>query len=288
MINTLNRHLRERFGCKVYKLCLDIGLTCPNRDGKLGTGGCIFCNGSGHFAVSGQSVSEQIELAKKSVEHKNKGGKYIAYFQSFTNTYASRDMLEPIFLEAINCSEIVGISIATRPDCLPDEIVDMLANLRKIKPVWVELGLQTIHKSTSDYIRRGFELETYDQAVKKLHSINVEVVAHMIVGLPFETREMIVQTAKYIGDSGVEGIKIHLLHVLRDTDLAKEYEEGKFEVLSLDEYASIVVDCVKTLPRNMVIHRLTGDGARNELIAPKWSLDKKNVLNTLNKALEKL
>lgn len=285
MINTLNAHLKERFGGKVYKLALDIGSTCPNRDGALDTRGCIFCNGSGHFAASGDDITAQIEAAKKLVEQKNKGGKYIAYFQSFTNTYAPRERLEPIFRQAMAHPDVVAISIATRPDCLPDDIIDMLGELRRFGPVWVELGLQTIHKSTARYIRRGFELEVYDMAVKRLHSVGVEVITHMIVGLPYETREMMLETARYIGVSGADGIKIHLLHVLRDTDLAEELAAGKLEMLTLEEYVSVVADCVRLLPPTVVLHRLTGDGAKDELIAPKWSLNKRHVLNTLSRAL---
>ncbi len=285
MYNTLNEYLKHRFGCKVYKLSLDIGSTCPNRDGTLGTRGCIFCNGAGHFAAKGNDITSQIEAAKALVSQKIKNGKYIAYFQSFTNTYAPREKLEPLFLEAIKHPDIVAISIATRPDCLADDILDMLSRLAKIKPVWVELGLQTIHKSTADYIRRGFELKVYDEAVSKLHSAGIEVITHMIIGLPFESREMMLETARYIGKSKAAGIKIHLLHILSDTDLAKEYEAGKIKILTLEEYVDIIAECIKLLPPQMVIHRLTGDGEKSCLIEPKWSLDKKRVLNTLTKAL---
>lgn len=285
MINRLNGYLSERFGQKIYKLALDINSTCPNRDGTLGTDGCIFCNGAGHFATHGEDIHQQIESAKVLIEKKIKNAKYIAYFQSFTNTYAPRNYLEPIFLKAINREDIVALSIATRPDCLPPDILDMLHSLCKIKPVFVELGLQTIHPDTAKYIRRGYDLKAYDEAVLKLHGIGCEVVTHMILGLPFESREMMLQTAKYIGESGADGIKIHLLHVLKNTDLYNEYLAGKFEVMTMEEYIFTVAECIKLLPKNIVIHRLTGDGERENLVAPLWSLNKKAVLNALNRSL---
>ena len=286
MINRLNGYLSERFGQKIYKLALDINSTCPNRDGTLGTDGCIFCNGAGHFATRGKDIDLQIEAAKVLTQNKVKNAKYIAYFQSFTNTYAPRSYLEPIFLKAVNRDDIVALSIATRPDCLPADILDMLQSLCKIKPVFVELGLQTIHSETAKYIRRGYDLKTYDEAVIKLHNIGCEVVTHMILGLPFETREMMLETAKYIGASGADGIKIHLLHVLKNTELYEEYLAGKFEAMSMEDYISTVTECIKLLPKKVVIHRLTGDGERKNLIAPLWSLNKKAVLNALNRSLK--
>ncbi len=285
MINRLNGYLTERFGQKIYKLALSIGSTCPNRDGTLGAKGCIFCNGAGHFAALGQDIDTQIAAAKRLVEKKAKNAKYIAYFQSFTNTYAPRSYLEPIFLKAINRDDIVALSIATRPDCLPPDILDMLHSLTEIKPVFVELGLQTIHPHTAKYIRRGFDLKAYDEAVSALHNAGCEVITHMILGLPFETREMMLQTAKYIGEARADGIKIHLLHVLKDTDLCGEYLDGKFEVMEQNEYIEAVAECIELLPPNIVIHRLTGDGERENLVAPLWSLNKKAVLNALNRKL---
>ena len=247
--------------------------------------GCIFCSesGSGDFAEQGcQSISEQISRAKSQVASKIKDGKYIAYFQNFTNTYASVNYLKRIFTEAINHPDVVILSIATRPDCLPDDVLDLLESLNKIKPVWVELGLQTIHQSSADYIRRGYQLHVFDKAVKDLKQRGIEVIVHMIIGLPFETEQMIYETAEYIGKSGANGIKFHLLHVLKNTDLAKEYESRVFETLSLEKYTDILIECIKRIPNTMIVHRLTGDGAKKDLIAPLWSADKKKVLNYIS------
>ena len=284
---TLNAYLKERFGCKVYKLAIDGGFTCPNRDGTLGTGGCIFCSkgGSGDFAESRElSVTEQIERGKERVSAKIKGGKYIAYFQAFTNTYAPVDVLRAKFTEAINHPDIVALSIGTRPDCLGDDVIALLGELNKIKPLFVELGLQTIHKKTADYIRRGYELDVYDSAVERLHGIGVNVVTHLILGLPNETADDMLESVKYVCER-TDGIKLQLLHVLEGTDLADEYRSGKFETLTLEEYTDLIVRCVGIIPESVVIHRLTGDGAKRDLIAPLWSGDKKKVINTINKAL---
>lgn len=288
MYKSLNQYLKERFGTKVYKIALSSGCTCPNRDGTVGVGGCIFCadTGSGDFAQSATlPIKEQIKLAKEKVASKNKGGKYIAYFQSFTNTYGSVEFLEPKFMEAMEDEEVVAVSIATRPDCLPEEILDMLSRLNAIKPVWVELGLQTIHPQTAEYIRRGYSLEVYDKAVKDLHAIGVEVIAHVIIGLPGETKEDMLQTVRYVVESKAEGIKLQLLHVIEGTDLAKDYEAENFNTLTMEEYLQIIKACVDLIPETMVIHRLTGDGNKKTLIAPLWSADKKRVLNELNKVL---
>ncbi len=288
MYKSLNQYLKERFGTKVYKIALSSGCTCPNRDGTVGVGGCIFCadTGSGDFAQSAAlPMKEQIKLAKEKVASKNKGGKYIAYFQSFTNTYGSVEFLESKFLEAMEDDEVVAVSIATRPDCLPEEILDMLSRLNAIKPVWVELGLQTIHPKTAEYIRRGYPLEVYDKAVKDLHAIGVEVITHVIIGLPDETKEDMLQTVRYVVESKAEGIKLQLLHVIEGTDLAKDYEAGDFNTLTMEEYLQIIKACVDLIPETMVIHRLTGDGNKRTLIAPLWSADKKRVLNELNKVL---
>lgn len=287
MYRSLNSELKREFGCKVYKLALSGGMTCPNRDGKIGTRGCIFCaeNGSGYFAqpVCG-SITEQIEKAKALVAKKAKNCKYIAYFQSFTNTYAPEEYLEKIFTEAINAPDIVALSVATRPDCLPEGVLRLLARLAKIKPVWVELGLQTIHTSTARYIRRGYDLPVFEKAVSELKKNGIKVIVHMIIGLPGETPEMIKQTAAYIGKSGADGIKLQLLHVIKGTDLEKEYLRGAFSCLSMEEYIKILEDCIKVLPPEMTVHRLTGDGAKAELVAPLWSADKKRVLNAVNAA----
>lgn len=285
MYRTLNSYLQQRFGCKVYKLALDGGMTCPNRDGACGTRGCIFCSGAGEFAAGGETVAEQLENAKKRVQNKLKDGKFIAYFQSFTNTYAPVSVLEPMFRAAIAPDDIVALSIGTRPDCLGEDVLDLLAALNREKPVFVELGLQTIHKSTAEYIRRGYELPAFDRAVRELKARGIEGVVHMIAGLPGETRDMMRETARYIGQSGADGIKIHLLHILRGTDLAEEYLQGRVRVLEMDEYFEILADCLRVLPPGMVIHRLTGDGDKRTLLAPLWSADKKTVLNAMNRAL---
>lgn len=288
MYKSLNEHLRERFGTKVYKIALSSGCTCPNRDGTVGVGGCIFCadTGSGDFAQSAElPIKEQIKLAKEKISAKNKDGKYIAYFQSFTNTYGSVEFLEPKFREALADEDVVALSIATRPDCLPEDILEMLARLNAIKPVWVELGLQTIHEETAKYIRRGYELEVYDKAVKDMRAIGVEVITHVIIGLPGESEEDIVATVRYVVDSKAEGIKLQLLHVIEGTDLAIDYRAGAFNTLEMDEYIRIIRKCVELIPETMVIHRLTGDGNKKTLLAPLWSGDKKKVLNALNQVL---
>lgn len=287
---TLNSYLKEKFGCKVYKISLDCGFTCPNRDGTLGYGGCIFCSegGSGDFAESrALGVTEQIESGKEKVKNKIKSGKYIAYFQAFTNTYADVNTLEKIFSEAINHPDIVALSIATRPDCLEQKKVELLSRLNKIKPIFVELGLQTVNEKTAKYIRRGYTLDVYDDAVKRLHEQGINVVTHIIIGLPYETKEDMLSSVKYVCKV-TDGIKLQLLHILKGTDLAKDYFEHKFEVLSLEEYTDIIAECVKIIPENVVIHRLTGDGAKKDLIAPLWSADKKKVLNTINKRLSEI
>ncbi len=286
---SLNEYFKKTYGFKVYKIALSCNMSCPNRDGKKGYGGCIFCNGSGDFStVKKTSVVSQIDEAIKRVKHKNSDGKYIAYFQSGTNTYASVQKLSAIFRRAISHPEVIALSIGTRPDCLPENVLWLLKRLNQIKPVWVELGLQTIHSETATYIRRGFSLEEYDKAVKQLKEIGVNVITHMIIGLPYESREMIIETARYIGKSGSDGIKFHLLHVLSDTDLADRYMKGEFTTLELDEYINILSECIKVIPSHMVVHRLTGDGYKKKLLSPLWSGDKKNVLNKINKAFDSL
>lgn len=283
---SFNQYLKDTFGCKVYKISINAGFTCPNRDGTLGTRGCIFCSkgGSGDFAESSSlSVTEQIESGKQRVSKKIKSGKYIAYFQAFTNTYAPIDVLAEKYYEAINHPDIVGISIATRPDCLGEEVLTLLSEINKIKPVFVELGLQTIHEKTAEYIRRGYPLSVYDNAVKALKAAGINTVVHLIIGLPNESREEMLESVEYACKSGADGIKLQLLHILKGTDLADDYLSGKFETLSMEEYLSIIKDCVEIIPKNVVIHRLTGDGPKKDLIAPLWSADKKSVLNALNK-----
>ena len=287
MYKTLSAHYRETFGCKVYKLSLDGGFTCPNRDGTLGYGGCIFCSGSGSgdFAAQGTDLAQQMEKAKARVAFKNKSGKYIAYFQSFTNTYGPVEKLEALYRAAMEPEEILGLSIGTRPDCLPPETVALLAELNRIKPISVELGLQTIHEDTARYIRRGYETPVYYDAVRRLKKAGLEVVTHVILGLPGETPAQMCQTTQAAVDAGTDGIKFQLLHVLRGTDLARDYEMGRFSCLSMEEYGDILKACMDLLPPHVLVHRITGDGAKKDLIAPLWSADKKAVLAYLNQRL---
>mgnify|MGYP002678201190 FL=1 len=285
---SFNKYLKDKFGQKVYKISLDGGFTCPNRDGKIDTRGCIFCSkgGSGDFAQNRDlSITEQIESGKKIVEKKIKSGKYIAYFQAFTNTYAPVEILRAKYSEAINHPDIVALSIATRPDCLGDDVIELLDEMNKIKPVFVELGLQTIHSDSAKYIRRGYSLEVYNEAVKKLKNIGVNIVVHIILGLPNESEEDMLESVKYVCQSQIDGIKLQLLHIIAGTDLAKDYEKGLFKTLEFDEYVELIAKCVAIIPKNIVIHRITGDGAKKDLIAPLWSADKKRVLNAINKAL---
>ena len=275
---SFNKYLKDKFGQKVYKISLDGGFTCPNRDGKIDTRGCIFCSkgGSGDFAQNRNlSITEQIESGKKIVEKKIKSGKYIAYFQAFTNTYAPVEILRAKYSEAINHPDIVALSIATRPDCLGDDVIELLDEMNKIKPVFVELGLQTIHSDSAKYIRRGYSLEVYNEAVKKLKNIGVNIVVHIILGLPNESEEDMLESVKYVCQSQIDGIKLQLLHIIAGTDLAKDYEKGLFKTLEFDEYVELIAKCVAIIPKNIVIHRLTGDGAKKDLIAPLWSADKR-------------
>ena len=288
--NSLNNYLKTKYGCKVYKLSLSSGLSCPNRDGTISSGGCIFCSngGSGDFATSHLlSITEQIETAKLKVAKKISDGKYIAYFQSFTNTYGDVNYLRKIFTEAIRHPDIVALSIGTRPDCLPDEVLDLLDELNHIKPVWIELGLQTIHEDTAKYINRGYTIDVFNQAVFNLNRLNIDVIVHVIIGLPFETKTDILDTVKYVCSKPISGIKLQLLHVLKNTPLEKEYLLNKFQVLSLEEYTEILAQCLCIIPSNIVIHRITGDGPKSLLIAPAWSADKKRVLNYINHYFDK-
>ena len=286
-MRTLSQHYRETFGCKVYKLSLDGGFSCPNRDGTLGTGGCIFCSGSGEFAEGGPDpIAVQLERAKMRVAAKNKGGKYIAYFQAFTNTYAPVQRLRQLYCEAIAAEEILGLAIGTRPDCLGEDVVALLQEINRIKPVSVELGLQTIHDDTARYIRRGYTSEVYFDGVKRLKAAGIEVVTHIILGLPGETTRQMLETTRAAVGAGTDGVKFHLLHVLRGTDLEKAYAAGEFQCLTMEAYGDILKQCIALLPPEVVVHRITGDGAKKDLIAPAWSADKKRVLNYLHKLLE--
>ena len=295
---SLDYYLKETFGTKVYKLALDGGMTCPNRDGTIGTGGCIFCSegGSGDFAAKRDvSVRAQVEAAKLRVANKMKSqtpdqtdGPYIAYFQSYTNTYAPIDHLEALFSEAISLPEICALSIGTRPDCLPDETISLLSKLNQKKPVWVELGLQTIHEKTAEFIRRGYKLPVFEDSFHRLKEAGLTVIVHVILGLPGESREEILDTIRYLAaldhnGSGIDGIKLQLLHVLKGTDLDPLYTSGAFETMELDEYLSLVGDCLTLLPQEIVIHRVSGDGPKSILTAPLWSGNKRLVLNSMAK-----
>lgn len=288
----LDTYLQNTFGQKVYKLALDGGMSCPNRDGTLGTGGCIFCSagGSGDFAASSRlSVTEQIDaqitVAKQKTIHS--ATSYIAYFQAYTNTYAPYRILEQLFSEAISHPSVCALSIATRPDCLPEETVALLSRLNRIKPVWIELGLQTIHEETARYIRRGYDLSCFTDAVARLKAAGLsQIIVHTILGLPRETDEMMLETIRFLNTQPIQGVKLQLLHVLRETDLADEYARGVFEVLSKEHYIDLVIRCLEQLSPETVIHRLTGDGPRDLLIAPQWSIHKRSVLNALQHELK--
>ena len=282
---SLDHYLKQTFGEKVYRLSLNGGMTCPNRDGTLDSRGCIFCSagGSGDFATAPSlSVTEQITQAKERIRRKSNCRKFIAYFQAYTNTYAPVEHLRKIFTEAISHPDIVALSIGTRPDCLGDDVLDLLYSLNQIKPVWVELGLQTIHEDTARYIRRGYPLSCFDTAVKNLRAGGIEVIVHTILGLPGESRKDILETMAYLNAMDIQGIKLQLLHVLRGTDLAADHEAGLFRTYERDEYLNLVIDCLEHLRPDMVIHRITGDGPKDLLIAPLWASRKREVLNMLH------
>ena len=290
---SLSAYFKNEYGARIEKISVDAGLSCPNRDGTLGDRGCIFCSagGSGDFAQSIDAVDEAINNYKCN----GKGSRYVIYFQAFTNTYGDIDYLERIWSYALSKEDVIGISIATRPDCLGDEVLSLLKKLRDKcdnlefgirKFIWIELGLQTIHETTATYIRRGYSLDVYDEAIDKLSKIKIPYITHVILGLPFETPQMMLETVSYVSARNPFGIKLQLLHVLENTDLAKEYEAGKFEVLTMEEYLDILIDCIRNLKPDIVIHRVTGDGPKNILIAPKWSGNKKYVLNQLHKMMK--
>lgn len=286
---SINDEMKSIYGKKVYRVSLDGGMTCPNRDGKIDTLGCIFCSkgGSGDFASNRNlSITEQIEQGKRLISKKVPNcDAFIAYFQAYTNTYADVEYLRKIFTEAIKHPQVVVLSIATRPDCLPDEVVDLLKELSLIKPVWVELGLQTIHEKSAEFIRRGYPLSVYDDAVLRLSEAGIKVITHVILGLPGETADDMLSTVQYVCNGSSSGIKLQLLHVLKGTDLADYYEKTHFHIMSLEEYVNLVAECLKIIPKDMVVHRLTGDGPKSLLIEPKWSADKKRVMNAINKRL---
>ena len=289
MYRTLSSYYQEKFGCKVYKLAIDGGFSCPNRDGTVGIGGCVFCSayGGGEFAeTSCDSVRTQLERAKLRVSAKNKDGKYIAYFQSFSNTYGPLSKLRRLYEEAIDGEDIVGLAIGTRPDCLPPETVELLRELNRIKPVSVELGLQTTNPESVRYIRRGYDNEVYFDAVRRLKAAGIEVVTHIILGLPGETAETAAKTTADAVAAGTDGVKFHLLHVLRGTELEKDYRKGIFRCLELEEYARWLKTCLQQIPLHVVVHRITGDGAKKDLIAPLWTGDKKRVLNAIKREID--
>ena len=287
--NSFNAAMRRRFGKKMYKLSLRGDMTCPNRDGTVGTRGCVFCSaaGAGEFAAPRcGNVDVQIQAAKEIIGKKGKNAGFIGYFQDFTNTYGPVQALRQMFFEAISHKDIEALAIATRPDCLGPEIMELLRELNEIKPVWVELGLQTVHESTARYIRRGYDLPVFEDAVEKLGKAGIEAVVHMIIGLPGETEEMIYETAEYISSQNVSGVKFHMLYIQKGADIAREYLAGGVPVLTLEEYIHLLEGCVLRTRKDMVIHRLTGDGDKRTLIAPLWSGDKKRVLNAISRAFE--
>lgn len=287
---SLNDYLKETYGEKIYKIAIDAGLTCPNRDGKIDTQGCIFCSvgGSGDFAVSRKNyptISEQIEAGIGLFSDKKVGSRFIAYFQAYTNTYGPVEYLEEIFSKALSHPSIAGISIATRPDCLGNDVMKLLVALKERyenKFIWVELGLQTIHEDTALYIRRGYSLSVFEEALTTLNLLGVPTIIHVILGLPGENKERILETIDYLAQKNIFGIKLQLLHILKGTDLAKDYEKNLFSVYTKEEYIDLVIDCIEHLPQDVVLHRVTGDGPKNLLIAPLWSGNKKEVLNSLH------
>ena len=299
-INDLNSYLKNRFGKKIYKISLDAGMTCPNRDGTIDTRGCIFCSegGSGDFAAScSLSITDQITAGKalvsKKIKNEDNTGQYIAYFQAYTNTYAPINRLRTIYMEAATNNDIIAISIATRPDCIDEKIMDLIYEIHQIKPVFIELGLQTSNAKSASYIRRGYTNKIFEDAINlikiyndKLNSNNpIHIVVHTIIGLPTEDYPIMLETIKYINQFPIHGVKLQLLHILSNTDLAKEYEKNPFKVLSLEEYTDILIKLLENLREDIVIHRMTGDGPKNILIAPEWSKNKRNVLNYINKQL---
>ena len=291
---SLDSYLKNTYGEKLYKIAIDAGFTCPNRDGTLGTGGCIFCSagGSGDYAVKTAEhpcVKDQLAAGISLFGNKKIGQRFIAYFQAYTNTYGPLPHLHALYTEALREPAVAGISIATRPDCVSQDTVTMLVNIMKEFPdkfVWIELGLQTIHEKTADFIRRGYPLEVYDKCVTLLNQAHIPIVTHVILGLPGEMKKHMLSTVDYLNNSGIWGIKFQLLHVLRGTHLASLYEQGDYHPLSQDAYTELVIDCLEHLAPDIVVHRLTGDGPKDSLLAPRFSLDKRNVLNTLHHTMK--
>ncbi|MDR3598663.1 TIGR01212 family radical SAM protein [Clostridium sp.] len=287
--HSLNYFLRGKFGEKVFKISLDGGFSCPNRDGKISSGGCLFCSerGSGDFAGNREvSITKQFNYIKEMMAQKWKNGKYIAYFQAYTNTYAPIAELRKKYEEALNQEDVVAIAIATRPDCLDDDVLDLLEEINNKVYLWIELGLQTCNDETAKIINRGYKLEVFENSMRKLKERNIDVVVHDILGLPGETKEDMLKTIEYIAHSGAKGIKLHLLHLIKHTPMVKLYEAGKLEFLSQEDYIELITRGITLLPKDMVVHRLTGDAPRDLLIGPMWSLKKWEVLNSIDKALE--
>ncbi len=294
--HSLDYELKRIYGEKIYKIALDAGMTCPNRDGTCGTRGCIFCSagGSGEFAArktsAKTSIAAQLEQGRQYFGGKNVGRHFIAYFQAYTNTYAPAARLEALYREALDEPAVVGISIGTRPDCLGGDVFELLDQLNKEyrdKQIWIELGLQTIHEDTAALIRRGYPLTVFEQAVTRLKEISLPIIAHVIIGLPGEDRAMMLETCRYLSERGISGIKLQLLHILKNTDLVELYRKKTFDIPDMMEYIDIIISCLEILPPGMVIHRVTGDGPKNLLLAPLWSLDKRRVLNTLHQEMRR-
>lgn len=287
--HSLDYEMKRQFGCKVYRLALDGGCSCPNRDGKIGYGGCIFCSagGSGDFAADRKlSVTQQILMQEAQIRSKRPVDSFISYFQAYTGTYAPAEHLRSIFTQAVERPEVKILSIGTRPDCLPPEVLELLARLREQKPVWVELGLQTIHEDTARFIRRGYGLEVFEKAVSDLRSIGIDVIVHLILGLPGEDHSRMLQSVRWLNDCDIQGVKLQLLHILRGTDLAAYYHAHPFPVMTQEAYTGLVIDCLEHLRGDIVIHRLTGDGPSDLLIAPDWSRNKRSVLNGIHSAMK--
>ena len=287
--HSLDYEMKRQFGCKVYRLALDGGCSCPNRDGKIGYGGCIFCSagGSGDFAADRRlSVTQQILAQEENIREKRPVDSFIAYFQAYTGTYAPTEHLRSIFTEAVSRPEVKVLSVATRPDCLPPDVLDLLARLAEQKPVWVELGLQTIHEDTARFIRRGYPLEVFEKAVSDLRSIGIDVIVHLILGLPGEDAGRVLQSVRYLNGCDIQGVKLQLLHILSGTDLAEYWRAHPFPVMTQEEYTLLLIDCLEHLRGDIVIHRLTGDGPSDLLIAPDWSRNKRSVLNGIHSAMK--
>ena len=289
-MQNLSEYLKERFGEKVYRLSLSSGCTCPNRDGTAGYGGCTFCSagGSGEFSAGIAPIDEQIEEAKARIRQKTDASKFIAYFQAYTNTYGDIEKLRRLYLQTISREDIEVLSLGTRPDCLGPEVMEMLTELRRIRPLWIELGLQTIHEHTAERIRRGYSLPVFEEAYRKLKEAGIEVVIHIILNLPGESKEQMLETVRYLASLQPEpdGVKLQMLQILKGTAMAEEYEREPFPLMGLEEYADLIAECSAILPEKTVLHRMTGDGPRRLLIAPLWCLDKKRVLNTINRRLK--